>query len=172
MNALTEDNKKTTRKPTGGVKGDVEDLVVVAAQCVHARAARHVPHLRTQKKSSGLFRYGNQQKQDCNQFQDWSIWGHPYLASAVNGAGDAQVGGIVELAAGDLALVPRQRVDATARAHVPDLHRVVEAARDDAVALRVEVQRDDLGRVSQQRVCALAGFDIPQTRGVVHRARG
>ena len=73
------------------------------------------------------------------------------LASSVDGSGDAQVRGVVELAGGDLALMAGERVHAAARAHIPHLHRVVKAARDDAVARGVEVQRHDLGSVTCPR---------------------
>ena len=85
-----------------------------------------------------------------------------HLAGAVDGARDAQVGGVVELATADLALVPRQRVHSSTSAHIPHLHCVVEAARDYTLALSVEVQRDDLCGVAQQRVQALARLYVPQ----------
>lgn len=97
---------------------------------------------------------------------------HAYLTSAIDAAGNAQVGGEVELTGGDLALVATERVDATSIAHIPDLHGIVETTRNDALALSVEVQRDDLGVMTQQRMQALTCLYVPQSRRVVHRPRG
>ncbi len=57
----------------GCVVRDIEDLVVMAAKCVDAGAALHIP----------------------------------YFARSIDGSRDTDVGGVVELAAGDLPLVAR-----------------------------------------------------------------
>ena len=72
----------------------------------------------------------------------------PEAARAVDGAGHAQVAGVVELRGGHLAAVAGERVDAAARAHVPHLGVVIERARDDLIACRVEAQAHDLRRVT------------------------
>lgn len=65
-----------------------------------------------------------------------------------------------------------ERVNATAVAYVPHLHRVIEGTSDDALALRIEVKRDDLSCVTQQSVQTLSSLDIPHSGSVVHGASG
>ena len=73
----------------------------------------------------------------------------PDFAGAVDGAGDAEVGGVVELSRGDLPVVPAERVGDPPVPRVPDLDGVVEAAGDDAAAVGVKVEADDLRRAKR-----------------------
>ena len=61
----------------------------------------------------------------------------------------------------------RQSLQALARPHVPDPHRLVERAGDHEVRLGVEVAAEGVVAVALEGLEALAGAELPDLEGLV-----
>ena len=160
------------------IEADVEDLIVVAAQGLHATAGADIPQLAgavNRSRDAHVSVEIELRRRDLTMVTGEGVNAPtgadlPDLHGVIKRAGDDQQTRGVEVERNDLRGMPEQCVELAPPLHVPQLGSVVHRPRRHNGALRVEREADDLRRVPHKRVVQLPRLCVPQLRRLVERS--